>query len=133
MSWFHKNRFQFKNHIFNFTFFCKIKYLSKHHWNSLTSWVFVFLPLKWAQPYSPAFTATLELHFHIFKPKGKIVQNVNFSPVSQKNDLSLKLNPTRQNKSRGMLGFQNRALEYPVIEIYANRDNNTYIKKHNFQ
>ena len=34
-----------------------------------------------------------------------MVQNINFLPVSQNSDLSLKLNPNHQHKSIGMLGF----------------------------
>ena len=38
-------------------------------------------------------------------PRGKIIQNVKFLSVSQNNDLSLKLDSTCQNKSKGMLVF----------------------------
>ena len=34
-----------------------------------------------------------------------MVQNVNFSPVDQNNDLSLKLDSTRQHKSRDTFDF----------------------------
>ena len=64
---------------------------------------------------------------------GKIVQNVNFLPVSQNSNLSLKLNPTRQHESKGMLGYQNRASDIKLLKFHANQDNNAYLEKQNFQ
>ena len=43
-----------------------------------------------------AFTTASELKFQNYDPRGKIIQNVNFLPVGQNSDLSLKLKPTRQ-------------------------------------
>ena len=53
-----------------------------------------------------ASTTAPELKFQNSNPRGKMVQNVNFSPVAQNNDLSLKFNSIRQHKSKGMLGFK---------------------------
>ena len=62
-----------------------------------------------------------------------MVQNVNFSFVGQNSDLSLKLNSTSQHKSRGMLDFQNRIPDIKLLKFHSNRDNNAYLKKHDFQ
>ena len=70
-----------------------------------------------------ASTAILDLQFHIFDPRGKIVQNIKFLSVSQNNDLISKSNPTNQHESRGMLGFQNRASDSKLLKFYVNRDN----------
>ena len=56
-----------------------------------------------------ALTTAPKLQIKNSNPRGKIVQNVKFSPVSQNNYLSSKLNFTRQNKSESMLSFQNKA------------------------
>ena len=64
-------------------------------------------------------TTTIELQIGFSKPRGKIVQNLKFSPVSQNSDLSSKLESTRQNESRGMLGFQNRALEAYKLKLHT--------------
>ena len=62
-----------------------------------------------------------------------MIKNVNFSPVSQNNNLNLKLNPTRQHESRDMLGLQSRALDAKILKFYPNRDNSVYLKKYDFQ
>ena len=80
-----------------------------------------------------AFTTTPELQYQISDPKGKIIRNVNFFSVCQNSDLSLKLNPTRQQQSRGMLNFKNRASVIKILKFYINRDNNACLEKHNFQ
>ena len=64
-----------------------------------------------------AFTAASELQFNISDPNGKIVQNVNFSPISQNNNLILKLNPTHQHVSKSMINFKNRSSYYDVTQI----------------
>ena len=78
------------------------------------------------------FTTTLELQFHILDPRDKIVQNTNFSYVSQNNTSSLKLNFTRQHVSRGMFSFQNRASNVKILKFRANQDNNVYLEKYDF-
>ena len=80
-----------------------------------------------------AFATTSELKFPISDLRGKIVQNVNFSSVSQNSDLSLKLNPTRQHGFKGILNFQNRALDIKILKIHANQDNSTYLEKCDFK
>ena len=80
-----------------------------------------------------AFTFALELKFPIFDPRGKIVQNVNFLSISQNSDLSLNVNPSRQHEYRGILGFQNRALNIKLLNFHTNQDNSAYIKKCNFE
>ena len=80
-----------------------------------------------------AFTATPKPQFHIFNPRGKIVKNINFSSVSQNSDLSSKLNLARQQESRAMLSFQNKALTVKLLKFHVNQDNSTYLKKYNFQ
>ena len=72
------------------------------------------------------------LQFHIFDPMGKIVQNVNFLPVSQNSDLTSKSDSTRQHKSTGMLNFQNIAPNIKLLKFHANRDNQAYLEKYNF-
>ena len=76
-----------------------------------------------------AFTATPELQFQISDPTGKIIQNVKFSSVSQNSDLSLKLNPTHQHESKGMLGFQNKASYIKLLKFQINQYNNAYLEK----
>ena len=80
-----------------------------------------------------AITATLELQFHISDLIGKIIKNVKFLSVSQNIDLTSKLDPTRQHESRGMLGFQNRALDIKLLKFHVNQDNQGYLEKRNFQ
>ena len=58
-----------------------------------------------------ALTAIPELKFQSSYPMGKIIQNVNFSLVSQNSDSSSKLNFNRQHESKDILSFQNRALD----------------------
>ena len=65
--------------------------------------------------------------------RNKIVRNANFSSVNQNSDLSIKLNSTREHKSRGILGFQNRAPDIKLVKFHENWDNNAYLKKFNFQ
>ena len=79
------------------------------------------------------FTVTPNLQFHISDPSGKIVQNVNYSLVSQNSDLSSKLNPTHQHESSGMLSFQNRAPDIKLLKFHANRNNSAYLEKCDFQ
>ena len=79
-----------------------------------------------------AFTTTPELQFHISDPRGKIIQNVNFSPISKNSHLFSKLNPARQHKSKSMLGFQNRALDIKLLKFHINRDNSAYLEKCDF-
>ena len=62
-----------------------------------------------------------------------MVHNVNFLLVSQNSDLSLKLNSTRQQDSRGMLGFQNRAPNFKMLKFHVNQDNSAYLEKYDFQ
>ena len=64
---------------------------------------------------------------------GKIVQNVNFSPVSKICDLNSKLNHTRQNESRCIFGFQNKAHGIKLLKFHRNRDNNANLEKRDFQ
>ena len=90
------------------------------------------------------FTATPKLQFNISDPRGKIVQNVTFWPISKKNktkkqknkkknsDLTLKLNLTRQHESIDMLDFQNRAPNIKLLKFHRNRDNRAYLEKHKF-
>ena len=66
-----------------------------------------------------AFTATLELQFHISDSRDKIVQNVKILHVRQNSDLNLKLNPTRQHESRGILSFQNRTPNIKLLKFHA--------------
>ena len=61
-------------------------------------------------------TVALELQFHIFDPRGKIVQNVKFLSVNQTCGLISKLNPTHQHESKDMLGCK---IE-PRIPSYCN-------------
>ena len=53
--------------------------------------------------------------------------------MSQNSDLIPKLDPTRPHKSRGILGFQNRVRDIKLLKIHADRDNRTYLEKHDFQ
>ena len=76
-----------------------------------------------------AFTVTPELQFQIFDPRDKIVQNVKFSSVNRNSDSTLQLNPTRLHKSRGMLGFQNIALDIKLFKFHVNWDNRGYVEK----
>ena len=62
-----------------------------------------------------------------------MIQNVNFLPVGQNKDLSLKLNLACQHKSRDMLSFQNRAPYVKILKFCANRGNSAYLEKRNFQ
>ena len=64
-----------------------------------------------------AFTAAPEFQFHISDLRGKIIQNVNFSLVSQNSDSTLKLNLTRQHKFKSILGFQNKALNIKLLKF----------------
>ena len=80
-----------------------------------------------------AFTTALEFQFKNFNHRGKMVQNVNFSSVSQNCYLSLKFNPTHQYESRCMLGFQNKALDVKILKFHTNHDNNIYLEKCDFQ
>ena len=75
------------------------------------------------------FIDALDLQFQNSDPRGKMVQNINFSLVSQNNDSSLKLNSTHQHESRGTLGFQNRVLNVKILKFHANRDKNAYLEK----
>ena len=43
-------------------------------------------------------------------------------------DSNIILSITRQHKSRGMLDFQNRALDIKLLKFYTNRDNQAYLK-----
>ena len=63
---------------------------------------------------------------------GKIVQNVKFSSVGQKSDLSSWLNPIYQHESKGMLDFRNRATDIKLLKIHANRDSKTYFEIYDF-
>ena len=78
------------------------------------------------------FTVAPELQFHIFNPRGKIIQNVNFTSISQTSNLISKLNPTRQHESKGMLGFQKRALDTKLLKFHVNQDNWAYFEKRDF-
>ena len=42
--------------------------------------------------------------------------------MSQTSDLVSKLNSTRQHESKGVLGFQNKALDTKLLKLHANRD-----------
>ena len=46
---------------------------------------------------------------------------MKFPLVSQNSDLSSKLDSTRQNKNKGMCGFQNRTLEAYKLKFKAKR------------
>ena len=81
----------------------------------ITSWVFESLPLIEPNHALHGFTAAPKLQFHISDPRSKIVQNVNFSPVSQNSNSSLKLNSTHYHEFRGMLGFQNRVMNIKLL------------------
>ena len=70
-----------------------------------------------------AFIAVPKLQFHISNPRGKIVQNVKFLSVNENNDLTLKLKPTYQHESRGMLSFQNKTPGIKLLQFHVNRDN----------
>ena len=56
-----------------------------------------------------ALRSTLDLQLSNPDPKGKIVQTIKNLSVSQNNDLTPKLDSTRQHKFRDMLDFQNGA------------------------
>ena len=64
-----------------------------------------------------------------FDLRGNIVKYVKFSPISQNSGLSSKLNPTCQHESKGMLGFQNSALDIKLLKFHTNRDNIAYLEK----
>ena len=53
--------------------------------------------------------------------------------ISKNCDLSLKLNSTHQQESRGILGFQNRVSNIKLLKIHTNRDNSAYLEKYDFQ
>ena len=78
-------------------------------------------------------TTAPKLQFYISNPRGKIIQNINFSSVSQNNDLSSKLDLIHQHESRGILDFQNRAPDIKILKVHANWDNSAYFEKHNFE
>ena len=80
-----------------------------------------------------AFIATPKLQFQISNPMSKIIQNINFSPVSQNSDSGLKLNSTHQHELRSMLNFQNRTPDIKILKIHANWDNSAYLENHDFQ
>ena len=79
------------------------------------------------------FIAALELQFHIFVPRGKIVQNIKFLSIRQTSDLISKLYSTHQHESRDMLSFQNKAPNTKLLQFHENRDNLTYLKKCDFK
>ena len=58
-----------------------------------------------------------------------MVQNINFVSVNQNKDLSSKLNPTSQHESKGIISFQNKALDIKLLKFHANRDNSAYLEK----
>ena len=62
-----------------------------------------------------------------------MVQNVNFSSMSQNSNLSFKLNSSYWHKFRGMLGLQNRAAYIKILKFHINWDNSTYLENQNFQ
>ena len=80
-----------------------------------------------------AFTAAPELKFHIFDPRDKIVQNINFLPINKNSYSRSKLNRIGQHECRDILGFQNRASDIKLLKFYANQDNIVYIRKYDFQ
>ena len=59
-------------------------------------------------------------YFHIFDPKGKMVQNIIFFLVNQNSISSLKLNLTHQHESRDMLSFQNKVPDIKILKFQAN-------------
>ena len=61
-----------------------------------------------------------------------MVQNINFLSVGQNRYLSLKLNPTRQQESSGMLDFENRSLDVKILKFHTNWDNSAYLEKRDF-
>ena len=75
------------------------------------------------------FTASLEIKFHSSDPRGKNHPKYQFFARQQNNDLSLKLNPTRQHESRGILSFQNRVPDIKILKFHANQDNSPYLKE----
>ena len=114
-------------------FFNKSKTATKHKWNP--NQVEYLNPYLLYEPNSAprAFTADRELQFHISVPSRKIVQNVKFLSVNQNSYSILKLNPTRQHESSGMLDFQNRVTDTKLLKFYTNQDERVYLEKCDFQ
>ena len=70
-----------------------------------------------------ALTASSKLQIRISNPGGKILQNINFLPISQNSYLNIKWDSTCQNKSGGMLGFQNRSQKANQSKLHAKQCN----------
>ena len=68
-------------------------------------------------------TAAPELQIRISILRGKIVQNMKFSLVSQNSYLNSKLDSTCQNKSGHMFSFQNRVPKAFKLKLHAKRCN----------
>ena len=79
------------------------------------------------------FITALEL-YSIFSTLGaKLSKISNFHSSVWTSDSISKLNPTCQHESKGMLGFQNRALDTKLLQFHVNRDEWAYLEKHDFQ
>ena len=66
-------------------------------------------------------------------PRGKIVQKCKILSVSQNYDLSLKLESTRRDESKGIFVSQNEALEVHKSNFHAKWCKITYLEKRAFQ
>ena len=71
--------------------------------------------------------------FHIFDLRGKIVQNIKFSPVSQNSDYNLKIRPYSSTQVQEYAWFPKQSYRYQVIEISYKSRQLTYLEKRNFQ
>ena len=123
---FYQNNLNFKNHDLTSCFLTKeqrnpnkVQYLNLYLLYGPNNALFVY-------------TATFEVQIHISIPRGKIVQNIKFSFVSQTSDLISKVDSTRQHESKGMLGFQNRAPDTKLLKFHADREEIAYPKKCDF-
>ena len=131
--WFYKNHFQFKNYISNFSCFSIKSYnyqniTETHH--KLSIWVLTSYKsptmLSMRSKLCPSSNST-------FPTLGTKSSKMSFFLlVSQNNDLRSKLNPTRQHEFRGIVSFQNRALDIKLLKFHINQENNTYLEKHDF-
>ena len=94
----------------------------------------ILVPISYTSPTMLSVCSQLLLspQFHISDLRGKIIQNVKFSPIIQNSDSSSKLNPTSQHEPRGMLDFQNRAMDIKLLKFHANQENYTYLEKYDF-
>ena len=49
--------------------------------------------------------------------------------IMKPNPTWLMYTPTRQQESRGMFAFQNKALDVKILKFHANRDNSAYLER----